>query len=37
MDFSLAREQELLKKMAAQFAENELEPVAAEIDGIHLG
>ena len=35
MDFSLAREQELLKKMAAQFAENELEPVAAEIDETH--
>lgn len=35
MDFALTREQELLKKMAAQFAENELEPVAAEMDDTH--
>ena len=35
MDFSLTREQELLKKLAAQFAEEELEPVAAEVDETH--
>ena len=29
MDFSLTKEQEMLKKLAAQFAEEELEPVAA--------
>jgi len=36
MDFSLTREQELLKKVAAQFAENELEPIAAELDKTHV-
>ena len=35
MDFSLTKEQELLKKLAKQFAEEELEPVAAEIDETH--
>lgn len=35
MDFSLTREQKLLEKLAAQFAENELEPIAAEIDETH--
>ena len=35
MDFSLTKEQEMLKKLAAQFAEEELEPVAAEIDAEH--
>ena len=35
MDFSLTREQEMLKKLSAQFAENELEPVAAEMDETH--
>lgn len=35
MDFSLTKEQELLRKVAAQFAENELEPKAAEIDETH--
>lgn len=35
MNFTLTREQELLKKMAAQFAQNELEPVAAEMDETH--
>lgn len=35
MDFTLSREQELLRKMAAQFSENELEPMAAEIDETH--
>ena len=29
MDFSLTREQEMLKKLAQQFAETELEPLAA--------
>lgn len=36
MDFSLTREQELLKKVAAQFAENEIEPIAAELDETHV-
>ena len=35
MDFSLTKEQELIKKVSAQFAENELEPVAEEIDDSH--
>lgn len=35
MDFSLTREQEMLKKLAQQFAENELEPVAEEVDREH--
>ena len=35
MDFILSREQEMLKKMAAEFAEKELEPVAAEMDEKH--
>ena len=35
MDFSLTKEQEMLKKLAAQFAEEELEPVSAEIDAEH--
>ena len=35
MDFSLTKEQAMLKKLAAQFAEEELEPVAAEIDETH--
>lgn len=35
MDFSLTKEQEMLKKLSAQFAENELEPQAAEIDETH--
>ena len=32
MDFSLTKEQEMLKQLAAQFAEEELEPMAEEID-----
>lgn len=32
MDFSFSKEQELLRKTAALFAENELEPMAQEID-----
>ena len=35
MDFSLTREQEMLKKLAAEFAEKELEPAAAEMDREH--
>ena len=35
MDFSLTKEQEMLKKLASQFAENELEPVAADVDREH--
>lgn len=35
MDFSLTREQELLKKMACEFAENELGTVAAQVDEEH--
>jgi alkylation response protein AidB-like acyl-CoA dehydrogenase len=36
MDFSLTREQELIKKLSQQFAENELEPVAEEVDLEHI-
>ena len=36
MDFSLTREQKMLKKLAAQFAEQELEPVAAPVSYTHL-
>ncbi|MFR1051331.1 MAG: acryloyl-CoA reductase [Oscillospiraceae bacterium] len=35
MDFSLTREQEMFQKMCRQFVENELEPVAAEVDRTH--
>lgn len=35
MDFSLTKEQEMMKKLASQFAENELEPVAADVDREH--
>ncbi len=35
MDFSLTKEQKMLKKLAAQFAEQELEPVAAQVDEEH--
>ena len=35
MDFALTREQEMLKKLAQQFAETELEPMAEEIDQTH--
>ncbi len=35
MDFGLTKEQEMLKKLAAQFAEEVLEPVAAEVDETH--
>ncbi|PRR79171.1 Acryloyl-CoA reductase [Clostridium liquoris] len=36
MDFSLNREQEMIKKLAQQFAENELEPVAEDVDLEHV-
>ena len=35
MDFSLTREQEMIKKLAAQFVEEVLEPVAADVYPIH--
>lgn len=35
MDFSLNRKQELLQKLATEFAERELEPMAAQIDEEH--
>lgn len=35
MNLTLTREQEMLKKMAKQFAEQELEPIAAEMDEKH--
>ena len=35
MDFSLTREQELIRKMIAAFPTNEVEPIAAEIDRTH--
>lgn len=35
MDFSLTREQELIRKMISSFTENEVKPIAAEIDRTH--
>ena len=35
MDFSLTREQELVRKMLQSFTENEVQPIAAEIDRTH--
>ena len=35
MEFSLTREQELIRKMIAAFTKNEVEPIAAEIDRTH--
>lgn len=32
MDFTLTKEQELVKQMVSEFAENEVKPIAAEID-----
>ncbi|WP_243404839.1 acyl-CoA dehydrogenase family protein, partial [Thermobrachium celere] len=32
MDFSLTREQQLAKEMFEKFVENEVRPIAAEID-----
>lgn len=36
MDFSLTKAQEMIKKLAQQFAENELGPVAADVDLEHV-
>ena len=35
MDFSLTREQALVRKMLQSFTENEVKPIAAEIDRTH--
>ena len=35
MDFNLTREQELIRKMMQSFVENEVKPIAAEIDRTH--
>ena len=35
MDFSLTREQEMIKRLAGQFAQDVLEPVAADVDIDH--
>ena len=35
MNFSLTREQELVRKMMQEFTENEVKPIAAEIDRTH--
>ncbi len=35
MDFSLNREQELIRKMITEFTEHEVKPIAAEIDRTH--
>ena len=32
MNFQLTREQELVKQMVREFAQNEVKPIAAEID-----
>ena len=32
MNFTLTKEQELVRKMVREFAENEVKPIAAEID-----
>ena len=32
MDFKLSKEHELLRKMYREFAQNEVKPLAAEID-----
>ena len=32
MNFSLTKEQEFVKQMVREFAENEVKPIAAEID-----
>lgn len=36
MNFSLSKEQEMIKKLAQQFADEQLDPVAAEIDKEHI-
>lgn len=35
MEFSFSKEQEMISKLARTFAENELEPAAAEVDASH--
>jgi Acyl-CoA dehydrogenases len=35
MDFQLTKEQEFVRKMVSKFAENEVEPIAADIDKEH--
>ena len=35
MNFSLTKEQEFVRKMVSDFAETEVEPIAAEIDLEH--
>ena len=35
MDFNLSREHQLVRKMMAEFTENEVKPIAAEIDKNH--
>ena len=35
MDFTLTREQELVRKMMRSFVENEVQPIAAELDRTH--
>ena len=35
MDFALNREQEMIRKMIAEFTEKEIKPIAAEIDRTH--
>ena len=35
MDFTLTREQELVRKMIRSFVENEVQPIAAELDRTH--
>ena len=35
MNFQLTKEQELVRKMVREFAVNEVEPIAAEIDKEH--
>ena len=35
MDFKLTEEQEMLRDMIRSFAENEVKPIAAEIDRTH--
>ena len=32
MDFNLSREHQLIRKMMAEFTENEVKPIAAETD-----
>ena len=36
MNFSLTKEQEFVRKMVRDFAETEVEPLAADIDAEHI-